>query len=336
MKHRHLLQRSRANRAAAKAPPSVSQDEGQDDATLLKRKKRRVDGKLHHHEMHGAMARHHLGKPGRKSAGARSQRKPFDAGGNVRNTTTNDPGGEIAAANRDRKGFAGRMLDELIGGPRPAYARGGKAAGRRYGAGGAADANAPLSLNPADYSNVGMNAQGQWINSTTGKLLDQPPPLSPAGIAYMQQAARNPQVMDLVKRVNAESELRRVMEDNADATSIPGGLAKQSGGRIKPKRYDIGGEISAANALSPNARGEGVPRSKALRDYIEEQRDKMDAGPISDPRGVPLNRENQWHQNDQGNGLFNSVLGGAWDLRTQRGGRIVRPGASTPRKHRKG
>jgi hypothetical protein len=146
---------------------------------------------------------------------------------------------------------AKRSAQFIAEGRRPKYRldkspRGGRRF-KRYGAGGAADApgadpgqgadsNAPLSLNPADYSNVGMNAEGQWINSNTGKLLDQPPLLSPSGIAYMLQAANNPQVKDLVKRVNAESELKRVLEYGADATSIPGGLAKQSGGRIKEQR----------------------------------------------------------------------------------------------------
>ena len=99
--------------------------------------------------------------------------------------------------------------------------------------GGVADPGAPLSLSPADYANVGMNGQGQWVNSNTGKLLDQPPPLSESNMAYMRQAARNPSTRDFVNQINSLSELIGVL-DGADATSIPGGLApRQSGGRIR-------------------------------------------------------------------------------------------------------
>ena len=114
------------------------------------------------------------------------------------------------------------------------FRRGGRP--KRFADGGVADPGAPLSLNPADYANVGMNGQGQWVNSNTGKLLDQPPSLSPSEMAYMQQAARNPGTRDFVNQINSLSELIGVL-DGADATSIPGGLApRQSGGRIRNGR----------------------------------------------------------------------------------------------------
>jgi hypothetical protein len=114
------------------------------------------------------------------------------------------------------------------------FRRGGRP--KRFADGGAAAPGAPLSLNPVDYADVGMNGQGQWVNSKTGKLLDQPPPLSSAGMAYLTRAAQNPQTRDFANQVNSLSELIGVL-DGADATSIPGGLApRQSGGRIRKGR----------------------------------------------------------------------------------------------------
>jgi hypothetical protein len=115
------------------------------------------------------------------------------------------------------------------------FRRGGRR--KRFADGGAAAPGAPLSLNPADYADVGMNGQGQWVNPKTGKLLDQPPALSSAGMAYLTRAAQNPDVRDLVNQVNSLNELSRVMDSGADATSIPSGLApRQSGGRIRKSR----------------------------------------------------------------------------------------------------
>jgi hypothetical protein len=91
-----------------------------------------------------------------------------------------------------------RRLDKFRRGSRP----------KRFAGGGAADPGAPLSLNPADYANVGMNGQGQWVNSNTGKLLDQPPPLSDSGLAYMRQAARNPSCWTAPTRLQSPADLR--------------------------------------------------------------------------------------------------------------------------------
>ena len=129
MKHRHKLQQQR--RRAASSGEYFEVDEANDEQpqSASKRSKRRLAHQLH---AEGGRTKHRLDKF------RRGKRKGFDGGGSVRNTNPDDPGGEIAAANKNRKGLAGRALDELLGGTRPAYARGGKTGRRRYDAGGAA------------------------------------------------------------------------------------------------------------------------------------------------------------------------------------------------------
>ena len=65
---------------------------------------------------------------GQKSGGRVSRPKRFDDGGAAGGGSKrpNDPGNEIAAANKGRKSTVDWIRDEVLGGTKPAYARGGR------------------------------------------------------------------------------------------------------------------------------------------------------------------------------------------------------------------
>ena len=63
---------------------------------------------------------------GSKKGGRVSRPKRFEDGGAVGSTRPSDPGNEIAAANKGRKSTADWIRDEVLGGTKPAYARGGR------------------------------------------------------------------------------------------------------------------------------------------------------------------------------------------------------------------
>jgi hypothetical protein len=63
---------------------------------------------------------------GSKKGGRVSRPKRFDDGGAAGSTRPSDPGNEIASANKGRKSTADWIRDEVLGGTKPAYARGGR------------------------------------------------------------------------------------------------------------------------------------------------------------------------------------------------------------------
>jgi hypothetical protein len=79
-------------------------------------------------------------------AGGRIGHRKFDDGGSISGGSSSrdpsDPGGEIATANKGRRSTAEWIKDEIMGGTRPAYARGGRQRPRHYDDGGSiADAS---------------------------------------------------------------------------------------------------------------------------------------------------------------------------------------------------
>lgn len=129
MKHRHRLAQAQRQRAAS---PNNAAELQEDEEVLPGKGKPKKRGS----SIHAARAKHHLGKRGR--TGQRLRR--FDDGGVAGGTRSpNDPGGEIAAATKERKGGLGRISDELLG-PRSAYKHGGRQRPQKFDAGGAAQA----------------------------------------------------------------------------------------------------------------------------------------------------------------------------------------------------
>jgi hypothetical protein len=126
MKHRDKLAQAQRQRAAS---PNNAAELEEDELLPGKPKPKKRGGSIH-----AARAKHHLGKRGR--IGLKPKR--FDSGGTAGGTRSlSDPGDEIAAANKERKGTLGRISDELLG-TRAAYKRGGGQRPQKFDAGGAA------------------------------------------------------------------------------------------------------------------------------------------------------------------------------------------------------
>jgi hypothetical protein len=86
----------------------------------------------------------------RNKQGGRIGQRRFDDGGGVGGRNPDDPGGELASANKSRKSTADWIKDEIMGGTKPAYARGGRQRAKHYDDGGSiADASPVATPNLA-------------------------------------------------------------------------------------------------------------------------------------------------------------------------------------------
>ena len=156
------------------------------------------------------------------------------AGGSTR--SPNDPGGEVSAANKGRKSTADWIRDEVLGGTKPAYKRGGRQRG--YDAGGAAPPPPPSFNTPSpDF------AYSAKPNPIVAMVQQNMPPLDRAGKIMAARAAQ----------------FRKPLPNVGTA----GGLGNKQGGRIKrqqQRRYDDGGIADASPARPPAlAFGDGPP-----------------------------------------------------------------------------
>ena len=159
MKHRHRLaqrQRQRPTSSSRRAEVYEETDE-QPHSSAGKAKKRTA----HHMKAEGGRTKLRLDKFRR---GGRSRNR-FDNGGPAGSSAAStknadDPGGELATANRERKGPLGRMQDELLG-PRPAYKNGGRPKHRGYDVGGAA----PSIFNPPTQQDLTTTPKQNYVAS---------------------------------------------------------------------------------------------------------------------------------------------------------------------------
>jgi hypothetical protein len=134
VKHRHKLAQAQRRRAAPRNT-RFEADEASDEQPQP-RSSRAKSRATHHMKAEGGRTKHRLDKFRR---GGRSTKRYDDggtAGGTTAPTRPNDPGGEIAAANKGRKSTLDWIRDELTGGTKPAYKHGGRS--KKYAAGGPA------------------------------------------------------------------------------------------------------------------------------------------------------------------------------------------------------
>ena len=133
MKHRHkLAQRQRQRPASPSRRADVNEDE-QLHSSASKLNK----SSMHSMRAEGGRTKLRLDKFRRGGRRAKRYDNGGPAGSSAASTrSADDPGGELATANRERKSTLGRIQDELLG-PKSAYARGGRQKPRGYDAGGA-------------------------------------------------------------------------------------------------------------------------------------------------------------------------------------------------------
>jgi hypothetical protein len=147
VKHRHVRQQQRLKTASRKRRLEV--DKAADEQPSSDKVKK---SSMLHMKAEGGRTKHRLDKFRR---GGRPKR--FEDGGTTR---SDDPGNEISAANKERKGTLDRIQDELLG-PRPAYKHGGRPRHRGYDAGGAA----PSIFNPPTQQDLTTTPKQNYVAS---------------------------------------------------------------------------------------------------------------------------------------------------------------------------
>src|ERR1700721_770853 len=158
MKHRHrLAQRQRQRSASPSRRAEVEEMDEQPHSSAGKAKKRTA----HQMRAEGGKTKPRLDKFRR---GGRPRNR-YDNGGPAGSSagstrSADDPGGELATANKERKGTLDRISDELFG-SRPAYKHGGRQRPRRYDDGGGV----------GDVSDLAPSAGGSSLGSGFGSAL---------------------------------------------------------------------------------------------------------------------------------------------------------------------
>jgi hypothetical protein len=238
VKHRHKLSQRQRQRAASQSSHSEAQETDEQPRSGAGNAKRRA---AHHMHTEGKRPKPRLDK-------VRARRpKRFDDGGTAGgNRGANDPGGEIAAANKERKSTAGRISDELFG-PRSAYKHGGRQKHRGYDAGGAA----PSIFNPPTLQDLTTTPKQNYVASLVQKSM---PPIDRAG-----------QIM--AARVAAPRAVQSVFPLPSRAPGTPGATGNKHGGRIQrqQRHYDDGGVADPSPVTPPAlAYGNGPPAPPRL------------------------------------------------------------------------
>ena len=204
------------------------------------------------HSMRAEGGRTKLGLDKFRRGGRRPKR--YDDGGvagGAGSTRPNDPGNEIAGADRDRpKSTLERLGRELMG-PKSAYKRGGRS--KKFDAGGVTSLAAPPpSFNTPSLSDFAYSAKPNPIVAMVQKAM---PPIDTAGKVMAARAAAS--LASLQKNTpNFPGSLK---------VPVPG---NKQGGRINRqprRRYDDGGIVDASPARAPAlAFGDGPPAPPRL------------------------------------------------------------------------
>jgi hypothetical protein len=157
MKHRHKLSQRQRQRGISHSRRSEVQEALDEQPHPSAGNAKKVT--THQMRAEGGKTKPRLDKFRR--GGRRTRR--LDDGGSAGGpgSTRPDPGGEIAAANKGRKSAADWIRDEVLGGTKPAYARGGRQRPRRYDDGGGV----------GDVSDLAPSAGGSSLGSGFGSAL---------------------------------------------------------------------------------------------------------------------------------------------------------------------
>jgi hypothetical protein len=181
MKHRHKLQQQRRRTSSQDSRSEIHQAIEEQTVPGSGRTKMR----LHQMPAEGGRTKHRLDKFRRGGRSARRYDNGGPAGSSAASTrSADDPGGELATANRERKGPLGRMQDELLG-PRPAYKHGGRPRHRGYDAGGAA----PSIFNPPTQQDLTTTPKQNYVASLVQNAGKNMAARTAATLASLQKSA---------------------------------------------------------------------------------------------------------------------------------------------------
>ena len=238
MKHRHrLAQRQRQRSASLSRRAEVYEETDEQPSSSAGKPKKRT---AHQMRAEGGKTKPRLDKFRR---GGRPRNR-YDNGGPAGSTagstrSADDPGGELATANRERKGTLGRLQDELLG-PKSAYKRGGRLRHRGYDDGGVIDDSdvAPSTGGSSLGSNPGIfgSSLGGAL-STLAKVQGSGPPPVPVQ-SSAAPLANNPSVINQLYGPQAKLAARvKALEAAGQQKSMTPGKPKipgsKKGGRIQ-------------------------------------------------------------------------------------------------------
>jgi hypothetical protein len=237
MKHRHKLSQRQRQRATSQSRrPKVQEALDEQPHSSAGQAKKHS---MHHMKAEGGRTKHRLDKFRR---GGRRTRRLEDGGTASGSRNANDPGGEVAAATKERKGTLGRIRDEFLG-PRSAYKRGGRQRPKRYDAGGLIDDSdvAPSTGGSSFGSSLGngLSSFGNAISAVAKLQGSGPPPVAVPSSPAPQ--ANNPSVINqlygpqakLAARVTA---LEAAGQQKSMVPGKPKAPGSKQGGRIQTNR----------------------------------------------------------------------------------------------------
>ena len=243
MKHRHKLsQRQRQRPAPSSRRLEVDKTADEQPFSSAGNAKRRA---AHHMHAEGKRPKPRLDKFRR--GGRRTKR--FDDGGAAAGLTRpNDPGNEIAGADRDRpKGALERLGRELMG-PKSAYKRGGRS--KKYDVGGVTSLAAPPpSFNTPTGADFAFSPRP---NPIVAMVQSEMPPIDTAAKV-------------MAARAKTAGQVKGIFPLPSRAPGSPTAIGNKSGGRIqrqqhRRRHFDDGGIADASPATPPAlAYGNGPP-----------------------------------------------------------------------------
>ena len=174
MKHRHRLAQRQRQRAASQSRRSEAQETDEQPRSSVSKAKKSA---MHHMRAEGGRTKLRLDKFRR---GGRSRNR-YDNGGPAGSSaastrSADDPGGEIASANRGRKSTADWIRDEVMGGTKPAYKDGGRQKRRGYDSGGATPP--PIAVGSPSLQDIAFSPKPNPLVAIIQKNM---PPIDTAG-----------------------------------------------------------------------------------------------------------------------------------------------------------
>ena len=182
MKHRHKLSQRQRQRATSQSRRSEVQETDEQPRSSASKAKKSA---MHHMRAEGGRTKLRLDKFRR---GGRSRNR-YDNGGPAGSSaastrSADDPGGEIASANRGRKSTADWIRDEVMGGTKPAYKDGGRQKRRGYDAGGAT----PSVFSPPTQQDLITTPKQNYVASLVQKAGQ---PMAARGAAALASLQKN-------------------------------------------------------------------------------------------------------------------------------------------------
>jgi hypothetical protein len=249
MRHRHKLSQRQRQRAAPQSRHAEAQETDEQLQAGSSRPKKGATPQMH---AEGNRPRPRLDKFRR---GGRSRNR-YDNGGPAGSTagstrSADDPGGELAAATKERKSTAGRIQDELFG-PRSAYARGGRQKQRHYDDGGlvddsdAAPSTGGSSLG-SDFGNA-LSGFGSGLAAMAKARGSGPPPVpipsssapqanNPSFIRQQQSAQKSQALLARIKALEAGGQPKSLVPGAQTLLQPQRALTgNKQGGRIHKNR----------------------------------------------------------------------------------------------------